>query len=522
MSKKTVRYGSYVILAAGFITVLYYILFKMQFEYSILSADNMIDAIAAAETGTIVNRGFWYEYNMPFSASLIMTLLVKVLGPCFTVVKAGMAISFLILSFAVFILLKSLGLSIEENFLCLGGIQLILLGSESLRVAVFSHTSYYTISVILTLIIHFFYIRKESRIFKILMFFTIMIASVNGYHVVTMSVLAFMISIFVKWICDRKGFKELKEEGSILLISGLAASLGLIIRRKAFGDISYEGMIGHFEAFENWFFKEKSFLTQWITLFTGNIPEETNMMTPEGLFVMIHYLTGLVILILPVIALISYKNHKDERVKLFIINYWVLFFVTIFTFSIGFEQKENWRLSGLAVMASIVSALELIYIIKGKITQAEIGVLLVSAIFIVCLINILITVKFIKTDNDKNTITSVLKEEGLYYGYASYHEYANALTVLTDSEIKVRPIELGEDGSYRIERRENQYSWYEGEPGMDEYFVILDKKEARDQKNNLVANAKRAIESEDKNVLILVFEGNIFAEGQALYYNIVE
>ncbi|MCR4740146.1 MAG: hypothetical protein K5886_07785 [Lachnospiraceae bacterium] len=536
MIKKMAAYG---IFTAGVLLALYYILFGMRAEYGVLSSDNMMDAVAAVESGTIVNRGFWYGYSMPVNASLVMTALVKIIGTKFAAVKTGMLICTAILVICLVLLFRSVGIDLTGSLTASGISLMLLFSSDTMRTTVFSHVTYYMTAFMAVCLIWycFRFIERytetggssviKKRIVYCLVFLISAAACMNGYHIVMMFTLPVLITLIIEqtMVSDSLSGPEAKDSRlkTVILIAGLlfGSIFGMLIRRRLFGNISYENDLTVFSGFDSWFFRDSSFLKQWVTLFTGSIPEETNMMTAGGIFVMLHYLTALVILVLPVFALISLRHYRDRMMKLYVIDYWVTFLTVYMIFSLGNEQFDNWRLIGLAVMAVTVSCMHIYHLIAEredkKITMLQMSMIPMITAFVCCLTNILITTAFIEKENPADTITHVLQGHGLTYGYASFNNNANLITVLSDFTVKVRPIEIYEDGSYRIERYENEFAWYEDQPDTSRYFVIVDRREKGFAVDTLVKAASEIIETED--VSILVFEGNIFAEGQPMYYN---
>ncbi|MCR5108907.1 MAG: hypothetical protein K6B28_12180 [Lachnospiraceae bacterium] len=541
------RISSIVVFVLALITVACYIMNGMRNEYGVLSTDNMIAAMASAESGTIVNRGFWYGYNMPFNISLIMTVLVKLIGTDFSVVKISMLIFLIIFTVLLIFLFKSLKIGNEETLVSTSFVLLLFMSSEITRTALFSHTTYYLVSFMGLCLIYIVLgmpeiteenkitdektdgnedKRKKYYIKPVLLFVITTVCCINGSHIIEGLIIPLVIAMLIKWVIsgiftensDENDQYKLKESRKFLFTAALiivGSVFGILIRRKFFGNIYYDGALGRFTDYGSWFFKEKGFFGQWVVLFTGRVNDVTNMMSAEGIFVMLHYLTAIVILILPIFATLYYKRYDNELARLFIINYWSSFLVTYMIFSLGYAQKDEWRLIGLALMAVCTDCVFLSAVMKDNITLRQIAAIPLLILAFSALLNIIITYAFVKTENPENEIISFLDEHSLDYGYASFDTSANVITVLSGDKIRVRPIEIHEDGTYRIERFDNEFSWYDDEPETERYFVILNNDEMNSLSSTLGSNAVESIDIPDG--CIWVFDNNIFTEGQPVY-----
>ena len=74
--------------------------------------------------------------------------------------------------------------------------------------------------------------------------------------------------------------------------------------------------------------------------------------------------------------------------------------------------------------------------------------------------------------------TDAATTEGLEYGYATFW-YSQAVTVLSDSQVRVRNITADKNG-VRGRHYQSSLNWYNDQEGVDEYFVILSAKEYAD------------------------------------------
>ena len=127
----------------------------------------------------------------------------------------------------------------------------------------------------------------------------------------------------------------------------------------------------------------------------------------------------------------------------------------------------------------------------------------------VALLIVLLIVKIPSTygENRYDRLTEVLKEHELSYGYGEFWS-ANVTTILSDSEVKIRPIVIQKSGDYGISRYQSQPDWYEDQPEVNRYFVFLSNDEYKYVANTLVKDSIEEIPF-DENGTILVFDYNI-------------
>lgn len=123
---------------------------------------------------------------------------------------------------------------------------------------------------------------------------------------------------------------------------------------------------------------------------------------------------------------------------------------------------------------------------------------------------VLLIVKIPSTygENRYDRLTEVLKEHELSYGYGEFWS-ANVTTILSDSEVKVRPIVIRENGSYEISHYQSQPDWYEDQPGISRYFLFLSNYEYECVKHTLVKDSIEELPF-DEDGTILVFDYNPF------------
>jgi hypothetical protein len=118
-------------------------------------------------------------------------------------------------------------------------------------------------------------------------------------------------------------------------------------------------------------------------------------------------------------------------------------------------------------------------------------------------------------DTGLYALAAYLEEQDLSYGYATYWQ-ANALTVISDSAVQVRPGEIS-DGLFKIKTYQANNTWYQDKPGQTTYFLLLKNKEFQDLRmagRFTISDAARLLEFDD--YIILVYEANLFSAETAV------
>lgn len=111
-------------------------------------------------------------------------------------------------------------------------------------------------------------------------------------------------------------------------------------------------------------------------------------------------------------------------------------------------------------------------------------------------------------------LTNMLEDQGLTYGYATFW-HANAMTVISGDKLKVRNVNVDEDGVQKAVYQ-TAAAWYDDQPGQEDYFLLLDTEEYQvlaAAKDPLLSRAERSFvltDSYGTNYQVLVFAENIF------------
>ena len=523
--------ASWAVLVLGFAIAVFFIFTRERVDYNIDYTDSLIWAAASVESHSFINPDFWYAYIIPFSGSLLMIPIVKVLGVTYLAHELGMTMFALVFTVSVMFGIRTVGFTLKRSALMTGLLLLLLMSSSTTRMIFFGHVIHYSLAMVFTCIALVLLNRldclytdkftvKQKICYVILLIWTCL-CCLNGSSALMLFFCPMAGALVTERLLDRDEITISKIKMPIIRLIGMAgaALLGFLIKRyriQPYFDSSYEegfsALLGH----DEWFWKEQGFLVRFSTLLTGAVYKGTPMLSMDGMFILLRLTLAVMLLVIPVLALFFYKKCNNRMMRILLLDYWILFFLTQLTYSVAKIQEANWRLGALLGMSIIVSLVYSFWILKEDFF-CRFGYLIL-AVFIVSACSAVITVMRLPTDSSLNgyeRLAAVLDEHGLTYGYTDLWGGANAVTVMTDSRIKARAAVFYGDGTYEIERYQGQASWYEDQPGVDRYFAVISNDLISGFEESLVKNSVEQVPFEDSTILI--FNSNIFENGKAVY-----
>lgn len=509
----------------------FYIFFRERADFNIDYTDTLLWAAASVEGRGLVNHAFWYAYIIPFSGYLIMIPLVMIFGVTYLTHALGMAIFTLLFAAAILFGCRAVGLTYEKSAALTGLLILILCGSSVTRMIFFGHVIHYSMAMIFTSVALILlektqclyaerFTAKQWICYGLLLIWNYL-ACLNGSSALALYFCPVVGALVLERLLDKRDitFAEIRVPLIRLVIMCCAAGMGFLTKRymiQPYFDSSYEEGFSSLLSHEEWFFKEQGFLVRFSTLLTDWVYNGTPMLSTDGLFILLRLLLAVILLTVPVIALFFYKRCDNKLMRILLLDYWVLFGLIMLTYSVSKIQEASWRLASLLGMSIIVSLLYIFWALKEKFFCRFAYLFL--AVFILTACSDLVSVASLSADDSVNgyvRLAAVLDEHGLTYGYTDLWGGANAITVLTDSRIKVRAVKYEGENTYSIDRYQGQASWYEDQPGVDRYFAVLPNDYLDIYKDSLVEGSIEQIPFEETT--ILVFDKNIFKDGQQVY-----
>jgi len=513
--------GLGIFLVALFV-VLFFIFKRCRAEFNADYTDTILWANAAVESGHFFNPDYWYAYFLPFSGVPIMIPIVATFGLSYFSHQLGMSIFVLLFAAALFAFMRAQNCTVGESF-ALSGITMILMCSSQItRMIFYGHVIHYSLAIVFACVAFSLLKRSDvfvpggrhSRVYTILIAIWCMLCTTNGMATVILFYIPFVGSLVAERYFDKR---PISFKGDLPLIRNLAwfaggGIAGYIIKMIFFSSTEYEDSITALLPLDGWLFNQNPFVLEWIKVLIGNSTGDVMAKSFEGIRMLSVYMLALVILIVPFFAILSYRKIEDRILRLFIIHYWLMFAMTMLTYSVSYAAVQTWRLAGLVCCALILTLLYTVYMLK-KARFVRWFILIVPVIAI-CVFVSMLDVKKIPSAlnyNQNDSLIEVFKEHGLTRGYSFFWNSANAATVLSNGEIVVSPIVFNPDGTYEVRKYQSEPWEYEDVPGLDRYFVVVDGEDMEFCADTLGKHKIEEIKYND-NLYIWVFDRNIFSD----------
>lgn len=228
---------------------------------------------------------------------------------------------------------------------------------------------------------------------------------------------------------------------------------------------------------------------------------------------------GILLLFMPFVILCFYGRIKRRGVKFMLWAHFVLTAAVLFGYVCGELSAANWRLMpiiGSSIMVCVcglrdlVSDLAVFRVEEGEAmrepTEEDLSLdpevkpravqeisakkasevvlsRVCAAILALTLLSSLVFANEISEmpadygrDNTNHRLAEFLVGEGLEYGYATFW-YAQAITLLSDSEVRVRNMDVSDSKGVVGRHYQSSLDWYNDQEGVSEYFVILSSSE---------------------------------------------
>ena len=477
----------------------YYILFPSRGYFHSDSTDTIMWAEASYEAKALFNANFAYACLLPFGTSLIMTALIPFTGVSMTTHVVGMLIFFLLFAGGLVLLLRKMGWNQNWISIALFVEIMICSGSGKLREIYWGHTIYYSLGVLFIFVglalifMQMDYSRelqatedetKEKIFRKKLLFCTIgigiwfMLTGMDQISAITIFAIPVIGAIFcVRWFDNETEILSFRNFQSfvLILIMIVGTVAGYFLTKVLANGIvaGYEEAYSQYSDMAYWMDNLRKFPTAWLSLLGVSVQANTPLMSAESVCELIKIILGILLLILPVFALLNWKNIQDEKEKIIILTYWLMTLLIMMGYVMGKLSEANWRLSPIVGMSTLVSVIFLKWSFK-QIHWKRISCLFMIPVLFVSGSNAF-TMAEMPADNTSQNglyfLEKKLAENHLTYGYATFWN-ANAITIISDSEIKCRSIEIDESGIWQRPYQSN-WDWYKDQPEQENYFLLL-------------------------------------------------
>ncbi len=467
-----------------------------------------------------------------------MLLFFPFFGLSMTTHVLGMLLFFILFTLFLCLSFKEMGWGLRS--ICLGASTFLGLTmvSQKMREMFWGHTIYYSLGLFFLVLGVFLYFKfenlceQESRKkgdvaipgklgVKIcltfgLLLLVILFGSTNGISALSIFSLPFVAGIFMVHFADSSKPLNCKENRRllILLISFVIMILsGVLLSKIWAGGITagYEAAYSTYSAQSTWTENAQSLFLAWLQLLGVADLDGVYLASTESIINLIHILGAVMIAVFPIIATCFYNKYPDgadgRRIRMWIWLHWAVTLIIMLGYIFGELSAANWRLIPIVGTGIILTILFLRWGVHASRVSFRIPVLLFLPVIALAVCGFSY-VAAMPADSYKDNylyqLADELEERGLTYGYATFWQ-SNSITVITDSQVKVRCVSVDENGVHK-RYYQTQASWYDDQEGQEEYFLLLTQSEFE------------TLESMDYELLFLASQFDIIELSSGTYY----
>ena len=502
--------------------IVYYITVAAKGEFHADCCDTLFWANASHLSGKILSGSFHYACLLPFGGNLIMQPLIAMFGLSMKAHVIGMVIFFALFVLFLGLMLRESGFSLPQIFFSEAFILGLTLGSAKLREILWGHIIYYSLGLIFLLMGTFLLMHASGLYDKrsghpggksgkaliirtavtgALLFALMLLSSTDGISAMSIFTLPFLAAIFLVHLTDGENRIFSKRTGivlGVLIILGVAVLGGMALGRRWAGDITagYETAYSEYSSIYEWHEHLMSIPNSWITLFgvknMANLPLasfEDKELLIESVKNLMRLVTAILLAVFPVIAGVFYtkypKDASGKALRMWVWIHWAVSAIIIVGCVCGSLSGANWRLTPMAGTAVILTAMFLRWYLTrrnengARIVSTRIPALLAIPVVIAALFNYVEVAKMPKdsySTNNNYAIEEYLEAKGLNYGFATFWN-AGPVTVISDDTIRVRNVNVNEDGTVTPYKYQSEDEWFRPQPDQDTYFLLLDASE---------------------------------------------
>lgn len=523
---------AFVLLAVfAFGLVLYYIAFPSWGFFHSDCTDTILWAQATQEAKAIFHKDFYYAALMPFGGHLLMVPFIQWFGVSSTTQIIGMGLFAVLFAGSLIYVLRSLKWNLRWTALTVFLVFLVLSASSKLREIFWGHIIYYSLGALFLLVgmglvfrvadnLHAETRKENVRLFLLLLgtMMWFILCSTNGVQALTLFSLPMIFAVFAECFLDmdnKHSFQGTEKMNWInltfvIVVGSIAGYVIGGIIKKGFSQ-------GYADAYSNysdpsvWMSNLDRFLPQWTSLLGVQVGAGDSLASMDGIIGMLGIFTSFLLLVAPVLLTLQYMKIQDRKLRLLILAHWGSSGLVLYGYVFGLLSATNWRLTPVLFTSLLLT------IAYGKWLQENgksrrLAILVLVPLILMSMLSAAEMLSM-KPDYRQNEglpkITSYLRNGDYSYGYATFWN-ANAITVMSDSEVKVRGIII-DDTTFRPYEYQSQAGWYESQPGVDTYFVLLTDSEYQhmlESGHPLLENVQATMEQD--GFRILTYASNLF------------
>lgn len=482
------------LLAVATATLLYYVFGPSLASFHADCTDSLLWAQATLETGKPLAEDFHYAALLPFGSSVWMVPVLSVFGFTMTAQQVSMAIFAVLFVAAAFALFRALrfqpALAGGAAFvLCM-----LLSGSPKLREIMWEHTIYYSLGLLLlmvlvTLSVHLLRALEDGGksgtvrlfIYTALLWGLCVGCGVDGFQMAVITVAPLAGAIVMQVLTDggtplRSG--KAMRSGLVACIAALGIGCGLmlmwVITKKGTIVAGYENAFSGWAAFSAWKDNAQLFLPHFLSLFGVDVAAGERLFSVLSIKLMIRLVAAWCVLLLPFLLFTKYKTVKSRATRLMLWTHTLLAAVLLFGFICGYLASANWRLTPLVGTGIITALLYLRELFGGSTVEKRMAALLAAVLVASAALNAHAMLSMPR-DAGRNQapieIAQTLAEKGLDYGYATFWN-AQSTALLSDRAVQVIPVTV-DDAGVRVYRYQIRDAWVDKTSNRSAYFVVL-------------------------------------------------
>ena len=524
-SSKSRSIAAYVILGCTALFFLFYIFGPARYSYHSDTTDSMMWAHAALDAGGLVNADFYYAIFLLFNGHLLMVPFIAVFGFGILAQQLGMAVFILLFIWSFYTMLRVIG---WERLSSASTVAILMFGlsvSEKSREIFLDHVFTYSFSMFLLavgmiLVVKSLRASSDGKRFLLyaglsgLWFF---LGSLNRLESVTLFVVPLIGGLVGERFLAARPFENERKKTEFFLLTaiiGVLSLLGIAVAGLVTKNLyaGYESAYSSFSASDQWMGQAEKLLPYWMTYLGVDPLAYVPMGSVEGVILLLRIAVNLLLVAAPVVLLFLYRKITSRGERILILAHWVMSALILLAFVFGRIGNANWRLSPIAC-TSIVLTCVLIRWIYQHSSMRRVAVVLLAPILLSCLLAMADVASLHKEDypvwTKRQELIAFLQENELDYGYATFWN-ANIITMESDSAVRVRNVKI-ESNLFEPYRYQTRASWYEDQPGQEEYFILATTAEynlLKTHEAELLKTANRTLTC--GNYYIVVFSENVF------------
>ncbi|MGN1224534.1 MAG: hypothetical protein ACI4TG_05450, partial [Ruminococcus sp.] len=452
------------LLLGSIAVVLYYIFFPARGEFHSDCTDTLYWAEAAMQGNGLINPDFTYAALMPFGGNLFMQIWIPFFGISMTTHTLGMATFFVFFVGSLCLMLREMHFGLRSLSVTVSGLLMTLCLSQKIREIFWGHIIYYSLGILFLFIGLFLVLRimnlSERRptkgilvqkiVFMVLLAVDFIICCTNSTTAIALFALPIIGGVFCERFLDcctrlrsRKNYTALL----ILVICGIGLLLGMKWGAAIAGDVrgGYAEAYSKFSNTDEWWGHVESLPLAFLWMLGLEVSNQDKLASIEGVQVILTIFYALFLAIIPVIALCCYRKIKETGVRILIWAHWIVTAFILVGYFCGLLSAGNWRISP-AICTGVLVSFAFLRWLYHQVEYKRLSILLCIPLAYICLHSGWQVVKMPKDSYKTNVnyeLGEYLKEQDLTYGYASFW-HSQAITVLEDSEVKVRTVDFSD------------------------------------------------------------------------------